>query len=68
MSDIYTIIKKISKNKKISIAKLEEKSKLSNGSISKWNKSTPSIKNLKKVADYFGVTLDSLISDSQEVR
>lgn len=36
---------------------------LSIGAISKWNVSSPTVKNLKAVADYFGVTVDDLLRE-----
>lgn len=36
---------------------------LSIGAISKWNVSSPTVKNLKAVADYFGVTVDELLKE-----
>lgn len=36
---------------------------LSIGAISKWNVSSPTVKNLKAVADYFGVTVDELLRE-----
>ena len=45
----------------ISIAKLERQTNLANGTIRRWKQANPSAVNLKKVADYFGVTLDELL-------
>lgn len=36
---------------------------LSVGAISKWNASSPTVKNLKAVADYFDVTIDELLRE-----
>lgn len=36
---------------------------LSVGAISKWNASSPTVKNLKAVADYFDVTIDDLLRE-----
>ena len=47
------------------IQKLEETLNIGNGVISRWDKSSPKADNLKKVADYFGVTLDYLMSDEE---
>lgn len=58
------ILKNISslcKEKGISIAKLEKEVGLGNGTIGKWAESSPKVDSLKSVADYFGVTVDSLI-------
>lgn len=50
-----------------SIAQLERVSGLSNGSIRKWNEATPNVKNVKKVADVLGVSVDVLLRESLEV-
>ena len=54
-------IKKLCEKKGISLHKLEQETGLGNGIIARWEKSSPSVENLKKVADYFGVTIDMLI-------
>ena len=59
---IYKNIVFLCKKKGISIAKLEKEAGIGNGTIGRWEKSSPNVDNLKKVADYFGVTLDSLIA------
>lgn len=38
----------------------------SNGSISKWKKSTPTPDRLQKIADYFGVTIDFLMGKTDK--
>jgi transcriptional regulator with XRE-family HTH domain len=58
---MYEKIKRLAKKNGISIPALEKKLNLSNGSISKWRKSTPSVTNAKKVADYFGIKIEDLI-------
>lgn len=63
------ILKNISmlcKEKGISIAKLEKEVGLGNGTIGKWAESSPKVDSLKSVADYFGVTVDSLIENRRE--
>lgn len=54
-------ITRLCKEKGISIAKLERELGFGNATIRGWGKSSPSVDNLKKVADFFGVTVDSLI-------
>ena len=51
------------KEKNISIAKLERETGISNGTISRWGKSSPSVENVCKVAAYLGTTVDALISE-----
>lgn len=46
----------------ISIAKLEREVGIGNGIVGKWANSSPTVEKLKKVADYFGVSVDSLLT------
>lgn len=39
---------------------------IGNGIIARWSTSSPSVKNLKLVADYFGVTVDDLLKEDAE--
>ena len=55
------IIKDLAVKKKISVAELERTLGFGNGSISKWNKQSPSVDKLNKVADYFDVSVDYLL-------
>lgn len=48
--------------KPTSIAKLERALGIGNGTIGRWDKSSPSVENVQKVAEYFGVTVDELLS------
>ena len=59
---IYKNIVKLCKDRGISIAKLERETGLGNGTIGRWEKSSPNVDNAKKVADFFGVTVDSLMA------
>ncbi len=52
------------KEKNVSIARLERETGIGNGTIGRWDVSSPSVKNVKAVADYFGVTVDYLVSDA----
>lgn len=62
---IYDKIKKICKEKGLSVTYVEKKAELGNGLISKWNDSAPSVANLKKVASILEVTVDELIGDEE---
>lgn len=55
---MYNKIKALCDTKKISIAALEKEVGLSNGTISKWKNSSPTVDSLKLVADYFKKTVD----------
>ena len=60
------ILKKIdelAKQHDMSITALEKKLSFGNGTIRSWGKCSPSIEKLKKVADYFGVTVDYFLEE-----
>ena len=61
-------IKQLCKQRGISIARLEQEVCLGNATIRGWEKSSPRVESLKKVADYFGVTVDSLLSEQDATR
>ena len=52
--------------KGISIAKLERTLGFGNGSIGRWDKSSPSIDKLQTVADYFGLPMDLLLARDEQ--
>ncbi len=41
---------------------VEKELKIGNGTIAKWSKSSPRVETVQKVAEYFGVTIDELLS------
>lgn len=57
-------IKKLCKEKGVSIARLERETGIGNGTVARWGTSSPNVDNVRKVADYFGVTVDNLISET----
>ncbi|WP_165000313.1 helix-turn-helix domain-containing protein [Anaerophilus nitritogenes] len=59
---IVESIKKLCNRQGITLTHLEKKLGFGRGSISKWDKNTPSINRVKKVAEYFNVSLDYLLS------
>lgn len=60
---IFTNIVLLCKERGISVAKLERETGLGNATIRRWATSSPTVETLKTVADYFGVTVDSLLSE-----
>lgn len=61
--NLYEKIKLLCDKEYISIAQLERETGLSNGSIKRWVKSSPSVANLKKVAIFFNVSIGFLVDD-----
>lgn len=57
---MYDQIRKLCKQRQISVGELEEKAGIAQRTICRWDKSSPSIDKVIKVADYLGVTLDEL--------
>lgn len=58
---IFENIKKLCDKKKITINFLEKSTGLGAGTIHYWRRSEPSVFKLKKVADYLGVSVESLL-------
>ena len=59
-------IRRLCADHSISVRQLEFAAGLSEGTIGRWNVSIPSVDKVKKVADYFGVTVDYLIDQNDE--
>lgn len=58
----YERIEALRKSKGLSQGSLEKELEFSNGSISKWKHSMPTPERLKKLADYFHVSVDYLVT------
>lgn len=63
---LYENIVKLCKERKVSIAKLEQSCGLGNGTVSGWQSGQPRLDRVKLVADFFGVTIDSLLQDAEQ--
>lgn len=59
---IFTNVSRLCKERGVSIARLERDLGIGNATIRNWNVSSPTVDRLKLVADYFGVTLDELLT------
>ena len=64
---VFKKISELCKEKGMSIAKLEKETGISNGTIGKWSKSSPTAEKLERVADFFGVSVDYLLGRSEQV-
>lgn len=60
---IYKNIEARCREKGISVSALEKTLGLGNATIKGWSESSPKVSNLKKVADYFGCTVDELLKE-----
>lgn len=58
---IIDVIKDLCRMHDTSIPKIEKEIGLSNGSIYNWSRSYPSIDKVIKVADYFNVSVDTIL-------
>lgn len=58
-----TKIRELCKSRGMSLTELEQNVKLSNGTICKWDGKSPGVDNVRKVADFFGVTVDELLRE-----
>lgn len=56
-------VSELCKKHGITFAELERETSLGNGTIRRWETSSPSVANVKKVADYFGCTVDELLKE-----
>lgn len=58
---IYEKVKKLCDDKHLSVSAVEKECGLGNATICGWKYSDPRATNLKRVADYFGVTMEYLL-------
>lgn len=62
---VYSTIKKIAQDKRLSISAIEKDLGFSNGTISKWDSSIPRADKLQLVSDYLGVTSAYILNKSR---
>lgn len=62
---LYERIEDLRNSRHISQGKLEKELGFSNGSISKWKTSTPTPDRLQKLADYFGVSVEYIMTGKE---
>lgn len=60
---IYEKIKELAEKNGISIAALEKKLGIGNGTIRKWNEVSPTLENISKVARYFEVSIEYFLEE-----
>lgn len=59
-------IRNISKEKHIPISRIEKDLGFGNGTIRNWDKNKPAHDKVKKVADYLGVSIDTLTGEIEK--
>ena len=64
--DVKERIKSLAEKRGMGLATIDSALGFGNGTIGKWGKSSPSADKLKMVADYFGVTVDYLLTGEYE--
>lgn len=62
---MVSLIKELCAKQKTSIKALERELGLGNGTIRRWDDSSPSYEKLQKVADYFGITVAKLTGENE---
>jgi transcriptional regulator with XRE-family HTH domain len=62
---IVSNIQLLCKKNNMSVLDLETELKFGRGTVYKWDKNSPSVDRLQKVAEYFDVTIDSLLVHSE---
>lgn len=63
---IYDKVLDLCHKNRISVSALERESGLKRGVIEKWKVSSPSVTNVEKVANYFGISVDYLLGRTSE--
>ena len=63
---LKTRIKELANKKGLSLPNLESELGFGSGTIVKWDKSTPNVDKLQKVANYLGVSIDYLVTGEME--
>lgn len=62
---LFDVVKSLCISREITITELERKIKFGNGTIRKWNTSSPGADKLEAVAQYFDVSVDYLLGRKQ---
>ena len=62
---LYDNVKKLCEEKGVSILSLEKALGFPRSSICKWNENEPGIRKVQKVADYLGVSIETLLAEDE---
>lgn len=63
---IVNNIRALCRENGISIRNLERTLGLGNGLVASWERKQPTVLKVKKIADYFGTTVDDLLKEEHE--
>lgn len=55
---------RLCRKRRLSISRLERETGISNGTISRWGRVSPTVENVQKVARYLGTTVDALLAEA----
>lgn len=62
---LYDNVKKLCEEKGVSILSLEKALGFPRSSICKWKENEPGIRKVQKVADYLGVSIETLLAEDE---
>lgn len=62
---MYTQVLRFCEARGISVHRLEKELGFGKSTIARWQRSSPRLDSVKKVADFFGVTLEELVSSGE---
>ena len=60
---LYEAVLQLCRKNNMTVSGLERELNLSNATIRRWKTASPTIANVMKVANFFGVTIDDLVND-----
>lgn len=63
--NLKELIKELCKKRNVTMSSVEDKLGFARGYLSKLDKSTPNTARIQKIADYFGVTMDYLMTGEE---
>ena len=63
---VYELLKKLCEDRGITIKQLEKDLGFAEGTFRKWRDHSPTLKSLATVADYFGVSIDTLVGRAED--
>lgn len=65
--NLYEKIKRIAKDKGISVREVERRCGFAYGTLQRWNRISPTVANVLKVSRVLNVTMDELMDDGTDI-